>query len=548
MKRILSVILTAFMLTSLFGLSAIAEDMSAPYVNIDTLTDGELYSREDVELVEISAEGADGSAIAQVVLNVDFEEYEVFDTSPCFADLSDIPSGLHYIEAVATDANGLCASQLIRIIIEEDTTMMSIYNYDFTDYVSEGTSSYSGASVQFGTVNATSRGDALIKSVNNSEKYGEAHGVVAEITGSGTEYDEGAKRFLNNGAYTQIGINSAYATATVEIEFDMWLESVPQQFEIGVRDTAKSSISTDITILPTGINFAGDRANSVSKIDWSLPEYTGWYHFAYTVNAGARVYSCTITREGETEPFAQTTDSKMALQTISGAQGLRITMKVNKEGQTTLTALDNISMSVAVGETVISGVTADVMSENGKIAPESTSVAVELTNGLNSATVTTDNVKVYTDNREVIVDSISFDGNLVINFSEKLQPDKIYTIILADTIADSLNNLLGGGRKCCFMTSYAASDAINLSLVSDDNGSRVTGTMIDFNNSGKTLYTVLTVWNGDRMTDIVINPITWSDGASFTTGYVNVADGETVSFAVWDRLYNPTVLLKDINK
>ena len=60
------------------------------------------------------------------------------------------------------------------------------------------------------------------------------------------------------------------------------------------------------------------------------------------------------------------------------------------------------------------------------------------------------------------------------------------------------------------------------------------------------LYTVLTVWNGDRLTDMTVKAIMWENGAAFRTESVTVNDGETMEFAIWDSFTCPKVLPKEI--
>lgn len=65
---------------------------------------------------------------------------------------------------------------------------------------------------------------------------------------------------------------------------------------------------------------------------------------------------------------------------------------------------------------------------------------------------------------------------------------------------------------------------------------------MDADQTGGTYFVVLTVWDGGRMTGLSVTPVEWADGTVFRTQPVELSEGQTLEYAVWDSLNVPGVI------
>lgn len=527
MKRWTSLFLTIVLLTGL-NLSVAGSTHDLPEVYFVNISHGGIYEKSDLSDVSIYAEAADGYSISGVKVFIDFLLAETLTDAPYTFDLSGISAGIHYLSVNAVDNDGYTATEKIRISVEGEQSLKTVYENDLSDYVSDGSNP-----VGSGSFGPEKRGSATISSVTNADKYGDEHGVVAEIISKGESATDG------DNAYFQISPGTS-ASLYVE-EFDIFIKEIPTNFQFSVRDTNSSTLNSDVTLKADSISFTN--ASKDNK-NYKFEENPGWYHCVYQVNTAKGTYSFSITKDGEDIPLASTADSKQRY-SLTDIQGFRFFMKVTN-AETTDAAFDNFKISVGVAESLISDIGYGTETGCDKIPPAESAVKVYTNNALNMATVNADTVQIYRGDTNVVIDSVSYDKGVVIKLKEKLRPSTDYRVVLSEEIIDTSGNMLGTALTSSFVTDYANQDVSNLSVNSDSDGSYITGNIINLEDSGQTMYTVLTVWNGDRLTDMTVKAITWENGAAFRTESVTVNDGETMEFAIWDSFTYPKVLPKEI--
>ena len=224
---------------------------------------------------------------------------------------------------------------------------------------------------------------------------------------------------------------------------------------------------------------------------------------------------------------------------------MRIIILVDAVGQRVAAALDNFKISVPHKGVYITDLGYGNVKGLKEIPVEEKSLTVYFNTELNAETVTADCVRLYCDDEEVIIKSVSYDGGVVLDIGERLKPKKKYRLEIINTVRDTLGVSPGSVLTTGFSTSYAQLDIKNLLLKTDENGTYIEGQMVDRLASAKTMYLVLTVWNGNRMVDINVTPLEFSDGIAFSSGYVVKGFDDTLEISLWDSFTCPDILVKE---
>ena len=135
MKRWISISLAAIFLLMGFSPSgaAAAGGDPEPTVYFENHRDGEVYTRAELTDVSIFAEAAEGYSIAKAEFFVDFGLVQTITAAPYTANLSNMAAGMHYLSVTVTDSAGVSATEKIRITVEGEETMQTIYENDLSD-------------------------------------------------------------------------------------------------------------------------------------------------------------------------------------------------------------------------------------------------------------------------------------------------------------------------------------------------------------------------------------------------------------------------------
>ena len=481
------------------------------FLNISSGT----YQASQLKTVELSAN--DDEAVEKIEISVDEALMWTLTAAPYVVDLSGLSKGQHTVTATAYDIRGGTATATVHIYIEGETKYIVTYENDFEDFVGTG----NGYPTGMGGIS----GDLKVLA---SSEYGEEHGVVTEISSKG-ERPDGKDP---SGSWWGIPANNAGMEFTMEM--DIFVKELTATCYFMMKQMDEMVFARDV-----GIDGDGFYAQNNGRKENSVPCSEGaWYHLAYDVNLNDRLYSVKITDSaGETYILAEDYVIGNAMTQVD----LRFMLNIS-EGQTACIAFDNLKITATVRPPRILSVGYGDVSDCERIPADQTEIKLFMSAPLDADSVSARSVKLYRGTEEVVTESVSYDSGVVIKLKEKLRPDTTYKAVITTSVFDTWENALEHELTAEFVTDYGAKGARDLSIEKTGGNAAVSGILVDRDGAGGVVYAILTVWQGEKLTDISVTEISLVDGEGFRTESVEFTDGQRVEFALWETLHMPSVL------
>lgn len=485
-----------------------------PQVSFSGLEEGGVYPAGALAETVVSALDPDeDGALARVEVWVDGALFTTLTQAPYAVDLSGLAKGGHVLSALAVDQVGAVGRAEVSIVVAGESVSTVIYENDLEGYVSGGT--------EFPTNIGVVTGDARIVS---SAAYGDAHGTVAELSSQGQ--DENGKS--PSGSW--IGFPTSGAGTRFTVELDLNARQVPKSYYFMIKESGVMELATDV-----GIANGQFYAKNGKETAYLSFEEDHWYRLRYQVDLAAKKYSFWVDGQALATNFA------IGNQKLTKAD-FRFIMEIPTGTQPGKVALDNLRVSKSIEEPVIAGISAEGQTEDGLIPPEAARIEVALTASVTPESVSAETVVVYRDGQPVVLEEAYYDGVIVLVLAEKLRSLSEYRVELSTGVQDGGGISLTEPLTAGFETGLARVDADGLQVRRGNGRVWIEGTAVDADQTGGTYFVVLTVWDGGRMTGLSVTPVEWADGTVFRTQPVELSEGQTLEYAVWDSLNVPGVI------
>lgn len=496
---------------------------AAPSVSFKTLSDESEISVSELSSVELEARDEDGS-IDRIEIFADGSLLQTLTEPPYYADFSSVAKSRHILSAKAYDNFGASAECSVSVIVTGDVRRVVIHEENF-DYYKDGL-----PDGMTGTVGARKDGTPILRA---SADYGENNTVCEWYMDRETS---------ENVPNTWIGYDLPNSDSIVSYEYDVKFKSFPQKLYTYMlqqyyEGSSKKTVNlTDFTV----------EQNKFSIYNRAFPiqlETDCLYRIVYTVDVKnsrvrASVFDCDNNTFLLETPYASMRNTVRENTVIN----LRMQAYFNAGGETRF-AIDNITVVKSLTQPIIKSIGFDENENPALIPPERASVKVFLTAPMDASK---DNVKVYSGGREVSLESVEYDGAVVITFAERLKSNSTYTVELSVPWYDSSGEPVTELITCDFKTDFAEIDAADIRIDKSGGTCKVKGTLIDKNNSKGNVFAIVTIYSGKKIDRISVTKLKLLNNSEFETEAFSADETQTVDFALWKSLTMPELIANSV--
>ena len=494
---------------------------TAPSVSIANITSGTIDEDDLPEKIILTA--TDNEKLENVELYIDNALVKTFTQPPYEYETKDISAGNHTIKAVAYDDGGLSDEDIKNILImpkEGDPAL--IFEQNFDNYAGGKPADTNFSWWQFDNAEVmsadTSRedtdGKAFLIDYENIAGANQQSFIVFSKTQNAynkllVEYDVNIKDLGDMTHYVKIGPTSPHSRGYSLVSFD----------------------NREMTY------YKNNSANGT----YAYPK-NEWLSLSFEIDYLKKEFSFKMKNE-QGAILTQATN-----QFNSSVEYAQFCLYFpTQAGQKFKVAFDNFVASSIDAVPVISKIGQDG-NVDASVTPTAQNIAVKLTSALKAESVTKENVKLMLGNEEVMVKEISY-ASMIITIvpDEKLRSDEEYTVVIKETTQTPMESVIGTQVKGRFTTTVGELDLASNTLETQTDKMRVKGELVYTADEPTYAYIILTVWDGDKLSDITIKEMSVSKtNKSFTTDYVEYKNGYKAELYVWDSLSTPNSLTTKI--
>ncbi|MBP3360397.1 MAG: Ig-like domain-containing protein [Clostridia bacterium] len=523
-----------------YSIYAEARDSLGGYAQSETVTVTVIHN----ELPQISFEGIvnsgiyDASALAEIFVSARDIDGEVRELSVYInnvpqkkaagdslsLDLSGLEAGIYIMTVYAMDNSGFTGSQDIMFTVSRGTKVITRFESDFNNYVSEGDIAPSGMQFIMG-------GDAKILSSND---YGEEHGTVAVFRSEGGEVNGKTA----HGSWARL--NTTGTANTFSISMDINFRNKDAQFYYMLKHPSQSIVCIDV-MFREGLFTLRDGGSVAYSMEY---EPDKWYSINYTVDIVNHKYWFTLDGELIADGFrignsAHTlVDARLVLEFPSGPVPCGM-------------AFDNMKVDYIEPLTQITSIGYDETASAAKVSPYAKKLLVNLNTKLQAETLNSASVLLFCGDEQIPYKELSYsseDKRITIIPAEGLRSNQKYTVKLTNKVCDSSGTYLTGGLESGFFVDYADFDVYELKLTEDGGQICAEGSIINKTESPSDCYIILNIFSGSKLVNTTVKKVTAArDGhTAFKTDLLSKDAAQTAEAYVWSSLNNPVSVASEI--
>lgn len=482
---------------------------------VTSIKNGESYSPQDLEFVDISATDSDGEVV-KIEVFAGSKLVAEFQGSSGTVNLSGLSHGRNLITAIAYDNMEASGSTEVSIVLSGEAKTRVYLETDFESYQSSGTSDPSG--IMF-----VRTGDC--KTISSTD-YGKEHGTVVEVSTEG-ELVDGTSAAGSWCRFNTTGTKSAFS-----IEVDIYLgdENVNPAFLL--KHPSQSIAITQVEFNKNGEGLFLHNNKGASKT--VKLETKRWYRVKYQVDMLKHTYSFWLDGELLADNFGTLNeltqiDSRFV---INFAKGTPAPAKV---------AFDNLKITLIEPVAQITGVGYDNVTAAGKVSPEAKTLTFTLNTSLAPATLNKDTALLKRGSEKMIYEAVSYDDatkTITLTVEEPLRSASDYTFELTSKVSDASGVPLTNGAFAYFQTGYKPLDVMEAEVVTNGDSAYGTGTLINDTNNQQSLIIIVNVFDATKLTDTFAyeEKVPANSKKSFTTDDVAFEEGNTVEMYFWNTL------------
>ena len=533
MKKKLNFIIITLVLALMIPCESLvyAEDLNLSFVNLEERP----YSSESLKEIELMVDGE----ISEVDLYVDYNLFETFTEAPYVFDLSDLSIGTHRISAVACGVSGINKIANVDILVFGDDEYSG--NNWAGNWTIDGTSSGRGKHSELdGYVSPKEDGTYIFpfnggmtdnyskRIAIESHSFDDSHGTVARLT-KVSPTSNLTHKFIIQPPTGSVG---SLFKAKMDVRID---ELTGGDMGFSLMGAGSVCFGAD----SEGF-FGVDEYNERHYVSY---EAGSWYTLELDVNALIGFYSAKLINCETSEEITLVKNVYIGKFTPKLIFWLNLSSSVALD-----VSIDNWIAEKGYATPILSDVMVNTAGDNHIInAQINTNYSNDYDKpGVNS--INKDNIKVFCGNEEVVVKDVSYDKvnhmGAVITLEEDLVSQTEYSVVLSTDVQNGKGTRIPAQQQLFFETDVNSIDVTDLKLLSNENGSSITGTMVDSENAGGTKFAIISVWQEGKLMEIKVNELSWENGGVFETDKVNFEDGQQLEFSVWDGFALPNVIHK----
>lgn len=531
LKRITSfVILISIIVTAFLAFTVQAEDLKVSFVNLLQRP----YFADALRNIEIVVEGSAQS----VEICVDNECIETFTQAPYVVDLSYLSVGPHKVSAIAYQLDGFSVTNTVymQVVCDDEYSTSNWAGSWSIDGTSSGRGVHSGldgyvSPKEDGTYvfpfNGGTTDNYSNRIVISSHFFDDNHGTVARLT----KADPNSNLTHKFTIQPPTGSTGLFIGARMDVRID----------ELNGGDMGFALKDSDPVCF--GANEMGFFAIDENGERTYIPYETGrWYTLELDINAALGFFTARIV-DCETN---QATIVKEHVYT--GPFTPKLLFKLNLVDSVALdVSIDNWKAAKGYATPVLTDVTVDKENLDHIIKAQiNTNYSSDYDKpGVNSINI--DTVKVYRGEEEVVVKDVAYDlaahEGVIITLGEDIVSQSEYSVVLTKDVQNGNGSKIPDEQCRFFTTDVNPIDAKDLSLVIDEEGTYVKGTMVDLNHLEGIKYAIISVWQTGKLMDIKVKELNWMDGEVFETEKVNFQEEQKIEFAIWNEIPVPEVII-----
>lgn len=489
---------------------------TAPVVAISFPSEGESYDMsDDFTSCGISASDAEDN-LSTVTVTVNGEIAAESADSSFAADISGfIRLGENVLTVTAVDELGLTGTKTVTFKVDGSDEINEFANESFD----------SGSHTKLGSYVANSSSVAP---------------VIKVVEGSGNDTPayvyEGSPA---GGAYLNMATQNV--KTHLKVYFDLYFGSVPGGCNLYYGVSASGG-----NLLFDLVNFTGSTAKIAGQSNIAYKAQT-WYNCIFDVDLAERVLSFTLDDPMDGEPAAT---YSMPITNDKVTNGyIRFNYAAEGGTENILVALDNVRYVELTKPPVLEGVSTDGATIADTL-PSGTKLYAHLTSGLDSESLTKENVEVSALGDKLAIDSVALvsDEIVEITLKEPLRTAVEHQV----TIKAGTIRINGKPTDTDLTKSFGVEPGIvdvkNVKFIKNGDNVKLSGVFVHNEDGEVGGLGVLTVYRGSEMQSISITPLSAGSfsAQSFTTGSLPMESGDTAEFVVIRSIAEPEFITSAI--
>lgn len=494
-----------------------------PEIFVEGIENSKVYDGADLTEVLVRAEDADGE-VTELSVYINNTLEKTTSGGSISLDLSGLEPGIYIMAVYAADNSGFTRSRDIMFTVSRGTKVITRYESDFSNYVSDGTASPSG--LQF-----ILSGDARILS---SDDYGEDHGTVAVFKSEGEE--ENGK--TAHGSWARL--NTTGTTNAFSITMDINFRNRDAQFYYMLKHPSQSVVCIDV-MFSEGVFTLRDGGKTAFSMEY---EPDRWYTINYTVDIVNHKYWFTMDGELLADGFkignsAHTlVDARLVMEFPGGPVPCGM-------------AFDNMKVEYIEPLTQITSIGCDEDPASAKVSPYAKELFVNLNTELQADSLNSATVLLFCGDEQIPYKKLGYssgDKRITISLSESLRSNQKYTVKLTNRVCDSSGTYLTGGIEGGFFVDYADLDVYELKLSENGGSICAEGSIINKTESPSDCYIILNIFSGSKLVDTAVKKVTAAEKGqtAFKTDLLSKSAAQTAEAYVWSSLNNPVSVASEI--